>query len=308
MQSSKHLHLGGQTLVKLAEDMLGRAEGDRIESVSGYSRRLSVAVGTVQKALKELEDLRAVVLQGKGHMGSFVKNINYDRLYSICGISTIIFSLPLPYTKRLEAVATGFFKHFHTSYGSVSFELSYMRGSRQRVNSLMNNRSDGAVISRLAADILIKEGFPIEIVAGLGPGSYLSSHGLIFSGNDCASVKSLGVDPMSLDQTVMTERFLRESGLYINLVEIPYSQIIENIKTGVVDGTIWNRDYVVERIGELNFRELSSPGADEASTEAVLVINSDNLPVRHFIKRNMDIEKVTAAREGVIKGTLLPEY
>ena len=56
----------------LSRELLKYAIGDRIPTITEFSRKMSLARGTVQNALKNLTDAKAIVVKPKGHLGSYL--------------------------------------------------------------------------------------------------------------------------------------------------------------------------------------------------------------------------------------------
>src|SRR5690625_3471119 len=97
----------GITIKKLAEKLLIYEIGDKIPKIEDLSKILNVGRGTVQDALKNLQQFDCIEIESKGHLGSFVKKKNFKKLLNFAGVEQINAVLPLPYSKKYEGIATG---------------------------------------------------------------------------------------------------------------------------------------------------------------------------------------------------------
>src|SRR3712207_8236261 len=55
--------------------------GRKVKTTSEYARLLRAGQGTVQKAFKRLEEMQAMVLESRGHLGTYLaaKDLGRDR-------------------------------------------------------------------------------------------------------------------------------------------------------------------------------------------------------------------------------------
>jgi DNA-binding GntR family transcriptional regulator len=75
----------GVTVIKLANLLLTHQPGDRMQPVQQYAAEFGTGVGTVQAALTYLQDIGAVSLDSRGHLGTFVRQIDYPLIWSLTG-------------------------------------------------------------------------------------------------------------------------------------------------------------------------------------------------------------------------------
>lgn len=192
--------------MNLAKDFLDNNTGDRIETVAAIADKYNMARGTVQTALKTLQDNNAINLEPRGHLGTFIRYIDYNKLLKFSGIENIVCVMPLPYTKRYEGIATGLYNVINKN---VSFSLAFMRGADNRLKFLKEGRYDLAITSKLTANYYIRQNKNIDIVASFGKYTYVKGHALIVRKDyrGYYSGMKVGIDKSSYDQLSLTEKY-----------------------------------------------------------------------------------------------------
>lgn len=107
---------------------------DRIPTIAELTEKYNTARGTVQTALKILQDYDAIRLESRGHLGTFIKYIDHLKLLEIAGTNSLVGVMPLPYSKRYEGLATGVFNTLNEE--GLTVNLAFMRGSNHRLKAL----------------------------------------------------------------------------------------------------------------------------------------------------------------------------
>ena len=194
--------------IKVSKELLKYSVGERIPTVSEFVDSLSLARGTVQNAIKTLVDHEAVRIESKGHLGSYLVKKNMRVLLKFAGVRMLLGTMPLPYSRRYEGLASGLIASMENNY-DLPINLAYMRGSVNRISMVLQKRYDFAVVSRYAANYFIEK-YPdkIEIVVGFGAGSYLSNHVIMFHNPNIREIQDgmkVGIDSASIDQKELTQ-------------------------------------------------------------------------------------------------------
>src|SRR5690625_2019090 len=128
----------GLAAKQIAQMLIPINEGEQIPRVDDFVKQLSIGRGTVQGALKVVESLNAVKLESRGHLGTFVVKRNLHLLKEIAGVGELMGAMPLPYSTLYEGFATGLIEVSDKFIDNIS--LAYMRGSKQRIESLKARR------------------------------------------------------------------------------------------------------------------------------------------------------------------------
>lgn len=305
MQTAQY-KMRGLALTFLAKKYLLLESNDRVPTVEEFCKESNISQGTMQAAISILKEDGAISTRSRGHLGTFVENVNHQKLLSYLGNRTLVGSLPLPYTKKYEGLATGIYKAFFNNEIQVS--LSYMNGSEKRLSGLQEDRSNFIITSGLTADYLIKKYDNLTEFLVLPEQTYVTKHVLIFRRGENAQIKSgakIGVDTQSIDYTLLTNHVTK--GKDVQLVQMPYNQVSKSIEEGLIDFAIWNEDEVVEHNYPLAYSEIDN-NLTIRSSQAVFVGKKTDIFTKSILEKTIDVDKLLSTQKKVISGELLPEY
>ncbi|SES05952.1 GntR family transcriptional regulator YhfZ [Salipaludibacillus aurantiacus] len=225
----------------IAEALLKLEVPSRIPRVSDFVEDLSLGRGTVQGALKLLQEMGAITLETKGYQGTYLIRRDADMLMDIAGIGPIIGAMPLPYSKKYEGLATGVLKALDQS--GYRGNLAFMRGANHRLQAVLANRYDFAIVSKMAAEKACAQSDNLEIVMSLGEKTYVTSHRVFFASPEEKELRSgmkVGIDYSSMDQAIITEYECQ--GLDVELKDVNYMQMFKMLKSKKIDAAVWNSD------------------------------------------------------------------
>ncbi|WP_032122557.1 GntR family transcriptional regulator YhfZ [Clostridium amazonitimonense] len=303
---AKLMQKNGYMAMTLAKEFIAKDIEDRIETIANLAEKHNTARGTIQSALKFLQEYKAICLESRGHLGTFITYIDYGKLLEVADTRTILGVMPLPYSKRYEGLATG----IHNSSFAERFplNLAYMRGAKNRLEALEEGRYDFAVMSCLAAEHYIKHGEPIIIAMNFGSNSFVDNHIMAFNNSCQCEIKDgmrVGVDTSSLDHEIMTVKECE--GKKVELVHLLYSQIISNLIKGKIDAAICTIDEVKDKHLDVKYKITSGEYSDK-NTEAVLVINKEREEMGKLISKFLKKEEVLKYQNQVIEEKIIPNY
>ena len=292
--------------IKVSKELLKYSVGERIPTVSEFVDSLSLARGTVQNAIKTLVDHEAVRIESKGHLGSYLVKKNMRVLLKFAGVRMLLGTMPLPYSRRYEGLASGLIASMENNY-DLPINLAYMRGSVNRISMVLQKRYDFAVVSRYAANYFIEK-YPdkIEIVVDFGAGSYLSNHVIMFHNPNIREIQDgmkVGIDSASIDQKELTQFVCQ--GKNVEFIEIEYSRIIERVISGDIDATVMNIDEANDKHVKIHTKSIQQVNKD--NTEAVLVVALEN-EISTLIKELVDVETVLNIQRLVLEEKITPSY
>lgn len=216
----------------------------------------------------------------------------------------------LPYSRRYEGLATGLRTAFEEA--GTPFAITFMRGAGARTTALLEGKVDLVVLSRFAADRLIEE-HPVELVADLGPATYVGAHGLLL--REGASLDAPGlrvaVDPTSEDQRMLAERAFA-GRTDIEWVESSYMQLRDLFAQKLADATVWNLDEVQGRtgmggevlpLGDEVTRDLSL-----RNSSAAIIGRTEGAKALSAVRDAVDLSTVTSLQAEVLRGERVPSY
>lgn len=295
----------GLMSTNLSTELIQLDAGDRIPTVAMLSEKYQTARGTVQSALKILQDYDAIKFESKGHLGTYITYIDHLKLLEVAGINSLVGVMPLPYSKRYEGLATGIFNTLNDE--GLAVNLAFMRGANHRLKALKDERYDFAVTSRLTADYYIKNDEPIEIVAAFGDYSYVNEHVLVVREDFNSEFKKgikIGIDKSSIDQFVLTLSYFKNYEVeYINM---SYNSFKTAIKSKEIDAAIWNKDDIDDN--EMKTINISKEHIGISDTEAVIITEKKNIILPKLFSKKLDREKVLKFQREVLAGIIMPNY
>jgi hypothetical protein len=301
----------GEIVAKLARELLSVSPGYRIPSVSEYCSLFSAGAGTVHAALRTLMDSGAVQLATHGHQGTIVKGLNRKILWKY-SLNTLFYgSMPLPYTTRLQGMATAIHEQF--AEAGIPFSLAYIRGGRMRVQRLLDKHTDFIVCSRLTARLAAKEIGNFHTAMDLGHESYLTHSMLVFSEPGMTGIEDgmrVGIDESSYDHPELVQTASR--GKNVTFVPLSYNQIISKIQKSEIDATVWSLDELEEKYPGVNM--VPAENSEEMRTItresawAVILIREDTTSLASVLREVLDVEKILGIQKDIMDGVRIPSY
>lgn len=303
------LSKNGKITIALVRGFMSMEEGDRILTVEQYSKIFKTGRGTIQSALKKIQSSKALLLESKGHLGTFIAHINHEKLWEIADIGTITGVMPLPYSNRYEGLATGLYRVFQDS--NIPFKLAYMRGALNRIDDLDNNLYNFAIVSKMAADEEIEKRNGIEIINEFTDRTYSGEHVILFN-SDYDSIEDgmkVAVDSSSVDQVILTKHECH--GRNVEIIDIPYNQIPVQMELGNIDATIWNSDELQVKYTKFKTVRLKSQKAKDLikqQTKAVIVGNKVDKDFNNILKKVIDMNRIEEIQLKVINKEIVPFF
>lgn len=297
----------GQAVSFLAGEFLKIGVGDRIPTFSQLSETRDFSRGTLQNAMSALEQVGAVALEKHGHMGTLLTRKDTNLLLECVGVSYVSGTMPLPYTKCYEGLATGLFNTI-SERSRMTVDLAYMRGSEKRIQAVIAGRYDFAVTSRLSAKKALERSMEIELLRDFGPASYLKGQSLIFRDKNATAITEgmrVGVDDTSLDHMELTHAVVGTTP--VTLVHINYSQIFNLLEQGEIDAAVWNLDTVLEHRPNINYRKLEL-GQNNDENTAVLVVSTSRPALRAVLDEYLDADAILEQQRQVAAHERYPNY
>ncbi len=293
-------------LKEIASDLLGKNAGERMTTIVNYTELFGVARGTVQNAIKTLENSGAIQLDTRGHMGTFLTALDYDKLLKASGRSTIFGVMPLPYSLRYEGFVTGVLEILEKN--GLDVGMAYMSGADRRLDALLEGRYEFAIVSAYTAEYYLKQKYPVRILFQFSPYTYINDHFLItrrgFVPQAGKPVK-IGVDRSSHDQMSWIDELFRDKEK--TLVPLQYIHILDHIRDGVIDATVWS----MEKPFDSEFIEakpLKDGGRFANNTAAAIIIREKDAATANCLRRCMDPKAVEEIQKQVMRGEALPNY
>ncbi|MCQ4210535.1 MULTISPECIES: GntR family transcriptional regulator YhfZ [Streptomyces] len=308
----RFLTRNGLAARRLAVLLMGHEPDTRLPRVRDFAEELGCGNGTVQAALRLLEEAGAIETAARGHLGTFLVASDRAILWRLSGLGTLLAAMPLPYSRRYEGLATGLRAAFEEA--GTPFAITFMRGAGARTAALLEGKVDLVVLSRLAADGLVEQHKDrLALVADLGPATYVGAHGFLV--REGASLDTPGlrvaVDHASEDQRMLAERaFSGRSD--IQWVESSYMQLRDLFAQNKADATVWNLDEVQGRLGmEVDVLPLGDEVTRDLAlrnSSAAIIGRTEGAKALSAVQDALDLSQVAQLQSEVLRGDRIPSY
>ncbi len=297
----------GVTIEKLALDLLSKNVGDRIQPISQYQEDFAVSRGTIQNAIRYLEEAGAVNLTHHGHQGTYIAGLDYGKLQENCLRKGLMGIMPLPYSATYEGFATAIYEQLK----DLRFNMAYARGAAGRIDLVVSGAYQFAVSSQYAAEYAIDSGKEIEVVLNFGTGSFLSQHVLLLRDVTMDGIVDgmrVAYDSDSLDQSKITQNLVK--GKQVELVGIRTQQTIAALRAGIIDAGVWNYDDILENhhLEELKVVFLDASEYNKMFSTAVLLVRKDGGYLKEVLKKYINVKETMEILEDVRNGRRTPSY
>lgn len=298
----------GYAITWIAQDILLLKKEDRIPIISEFQEKYSLSRGTVQNAIVFLKEIGAIEIESRGHLGSFLKSINYDILQQYALSKDIFGTMPLPYSRLYEGFATAIYDVFQKN--NVQLNMAYVRGSKNRIDSVENGVYDFAVVSKFAAEQAIKESAAIKVIEDFGPHTYLSRHIMLFAEENLTAVEDgmkVGIDRKSYDQQLLTMSVTKNKD--VKFIDMPGHQLIYALNNKQIDLGVWNYDEIREKnYQNLNYQFIPKSKMQEDMSSLVMVCRKDNHMMERVLKNILITNDILEIQNKVLTGQLVPRY
>lgn len=296
----------GIAVQAIARELMPLFKGDKVPTVTQLSKKTGVSRGNVQYALENLRTHGAVKLLTRGHLGTFLEDINYIRLAQVCDIRSVVGVMPLPYSKQYEGLATGLFSALNE--GNIEGNIAFMRGSGNRLKQLLSGRYDFAVMSCLAYEQYLNQGENITQVMEFPPGSFVNRHVVMVGSNFDGkwADKRVGIDYSSLDQKLLTLSYFKDKE--VELVPLIYSQILQFLLDGSIDAGVWNIDDIELNTNDISILEIENHTIGSKNTQASIVCRAGDTANFRLLSELLDKEKIILQQMQVVREEIVPQY
>lgn len=252
----------------------------------------------------------AIDLESRGQLGTFLVGIDRQQTRIAAGLGGILGSMPLPYSRRYEGLATALYEV--AGRLDLPLSLNFMRGGVTRLDALVRGKVDFTVVSAMAYEVAQSSGRDLALIALLPEGSYVGEHGVLLADPEAKGIADgmvVGVDPNSIDQVELTRAEC--AGRRVELVEAPYTVLLDQLLRRQIDAVIWNTDELQIRKPGITFQPLQSEASRRLSrrhTRAAIVAGGDRVGVAELLRGVLDPQVLTGVQAEVLAGSRLPSY
>jgi hypothetical protein len=282
------------------------APGSRLPTVRELAREHRSSNSSVHAAIGRLEEAGAIAIETRGRAGAFLVARSVPALWAMAGTGPLVIALPLASSPRYEALATAI-KALITGAG-LDVILTFVRGSRQRLQALHEGRCHLAAMSSFAAGELRTAGD--AVIVELPPNSYNTGHRLFYTKQGVSSNPlRVVVDRHSADQQLLTAL---EFGADVITLPAMTAQIARMLESGQADAAVWTVDEMQTRWPPTVLdRPLSAQVRErigDRDTRAVLVGKASDESVLRAVCGSLAPAEVERIQLDVVEGRMVPEY
>lgn len=286
----------------VATDLLGHGVGDRLPTTVEYQQLSQVGSGTVQRAVRTLEECGAVSLSRHGHRGTQILEIEYGLLWSLAGRQLVRIVVPIPGAIDVFGLCKGMRAEFGRL--AVPSDVSYLPGSGARAAYVRDGHADVAVMSSHAVTGVPRTTRSRLDAVELGPETFYGNDSLVVLSGRSSKRRGTAKSPLlvgrisaSDDHVRLTEDEFPESSM-VEYVDLAYNSVPSAILQGRVDTGVWHRTLLLAPLDSLGLleRPLKTQTARTTMSAAALVIRREDEGMRRLLSR-VDMSEV----EGIQK-------
>ncbi|NPV85777.1 MAG: GntR family transcriptional regulator [Anaerolineae bacterium] len=294
--------------VRLAEYLIQLEEGNKLPSIRKLASTTHMSLGSVSSALNDLQEMGAVSIQKRGHLGSIVEKISMNKLWNVIEPGPLVIAMTLPMHLKFEGLATGLKMAFENA--GIDAYMIFIRGSLTRLKALRENRCHVAVMSGMAAEALCDEG--LEIVLTLPAGSWISGYTVFYRDlpPGCNRPLRVAVDTDSQDHRRLNDlEFAGQAVEYRYESFVKFSRLLRN---GDADAAIWTVDQEEAYLGaDIKQRPLSEhvmKKIGEKSLSATFIARAGHGALRALFTNVIDPQTLLQVQAKVVAGEMVPGY
>lgn len=291
---------------RLAIDALARGAGSTLPTNAEYLREHQVGAGTLQRALKVLEDCGALRTTSHGHQGRRIDSTDVGPAWLAGALPPVRLLIPPSGPDEIDALEDLLAQEL-TALG-IPHTVHHLRGGGRRLDSVRAGLHDIALTSSGVRDQAEADGRlgPSALVRRLPAGTYYGAGRLAVvsrTGTTSTIPRRVAIDRESPDHVALTRAEFPESD-ELTHVEIPFTRVPAAVLRGDVDAGIWHIQVSViplDLVG-LVTRPLRLPSAHEAweRISAAVLFGWSGRPELAGVIRALRLEDVGTAQARAI--------
>jgi hypothetical protein len=288
----------------VARGVLSVPVGEQIPTTSDLAAEANAGHGTVQTAVRALEDSGSVVLTAHGSFGRRVVSKDLPSLWAACGRGPLTGVMPLPESREFAGLATAF-TVIAENHG-LPFQLLFRQGSKIRFQFLESSRVEFTVVSQMAA----AKAEPAATGWCLSRHTYYGKDSVVVItkiGEIPDGAKRVPIDRNSPDHMALTQREFPNA----ELVDTPYLFIPELVAEGKLDAAVWHQTTSSPLLiaSGLSLHPLSRPALDDDNLDSAAIVHRANdAGVGRLLSEIFPSQELESIQKEVMDGTRIPQF
>jgi hypothetical protein len=285
----------------VARAILSTPAGDQLPTTSRLATIAESGYGSVQTALRSLEDEGAVETTAHGAHGRRIASLDIVKLWRI-GRGVLAGVMPLPESREFAGIATAL-DTLAEAVG-IPLQLMFRQGSAGRIRLLQSERVDFMIAS--TASLARAEGVShIE----LGEHTFYGKDSVVVItavGGAPTRTGLVPIDRNSPDHAALTTSEFPDA----TFVDTPYLLIPELVADGRLDAAIWHQTTSSPLLtaSGLAIHETTRVKPDSEFGRAAIIWREDDRAVARLIDEVFPVGELELVQRAVIKGELVPQF
>jgi hypothetical protein len=283
---------------QVARDLIGCSAGDRLPTIQEFTQKYGSSRGIVQKALESVQKNRAIALEKRGKMGTYIGSSDQEALFRLGELEYITATMPPAVTGDLAGLATGVCDAMGAC--PVPFNFAFIHGADKRGAALSRMIYDFAITSQAAARRIISRYPDLEILMPL-EGCVYSPPFVLCSrtpgGRGIGNGDTLAADPSSTDQYLLTKRLCR--GKKVRIIEKPYITCRALFIAGEIDFLVYRNESWIQE-----YQVAAAPIDNGGKAEyivPVILINRQNYNIGNILRAFLQPALIAGSQTAVLE-------
>lgn len=283
---------------KIARELIGLEEGDRLPTIAEYAQRFDSSRGIVQNALANFQTQEAVGLEKRGKVGTFITHLDLPKLFSLADLRYITASMPPPLNPYFSSLATGVCASIADC--PATFNFGFMHSSESRAQALVRRVYDFVIVSYHSAQELVKKYPELEIARVLKKSVYSPPFILCSNRKGVRSISDgdrIVADPKSNDQYDVTMRLCK--GKNVTMIHETYLATRHVYNSG-------RADFIVQREDEYKKKDTEEwipiRNQNLGITYPAVLVNSANYGMDTIVQRYLNDDTISHVQQEVQAG------
>jgi len=292
----------------VAADGLAAQTGAQLATSQQYQDRIGIGSGTVRKAIRELDQVGALRIRTRGHLGTVITDRHPGLLWQFSGRQQLRIGATPPGAPDQRGLMQGLVEQCDEL--GIPHSSQFYRGARRRLQVLLQGKCDLITLSAEAADGMAPAQRHRVEVLHVSQLRYYDLDLLVLVSNEGAHrARKVGIDRDSRDHVALTEIAFADHK--VELVDCHFHLIPRSVLTGEIDGGLWHRQYslIPPELAGLKVEALS-PEVRSAIPESVLSLalawRREDVGMTGVV-RDLDGDAISRVQRAAIRHSLTEE-